>query len=197
MTKPKKVNKSYCSTCHTKHVPSTGKKCTIYSAEMSKNGSSKTTSASSVRNSSEEWDSQVMSASVCKNVRVKATKQKDYYAKKASASGGYSTDETSEEEECDHSSGVQTLILAELQCFNSRLDAMERTVNSMQQTQRHRHKTDRYRKHQLSNPLNSKQKYKAKSSGSKHDSYTVTSSSASSSENELPDLSYIRSSRDV
>ena len=43
----------------------------------------------------------------------------------------------------------------------------------------------------------SKSKYKTKGSASKYDSCIVTSSSVSSSEDELPDLSYIRSSRDV
>ena len=82
-----------------------GKKC------VRSKSASKTTSSVSGYNSTDEQDTQVLNAQVNKiGHNKKATRQMDYADKKALASGGYSSDETSAEDS-GHSSGVQALIL--------------------------------------------------------------------------------------
>ena len=193
MTKPKPKNKNYCSTCHEKHIPPTGKKC-----QLSKKPDMNLPSTSGAQLMSSTSDSDVPDSGVgAFHVNMsakKVKKQKDCSVKKAVASGHSRPSnegaETSSEEE-HSSSGLQALILQQLQRVNSRLDAVEDRLGD------HSHgRTGNKDSTKLSTPQclvkSSQKSKKCNKSKVKH----VVSESSSDDES-LPSLSVLRSSRDI
>ena len=117
MTKPKAKNKNYCSTCHEKHIPPTGKKC-----QLKKQPDMELASVNGAQLRSNASDSDVPDSGVgAFNVNMsamKTKKQKDCSVRKAVVAGrATSSDEDAETSEDDqHSSGgLQALILQQLQ----------------------------------------------------------------------------------
>ena len=117
MTKPKAKNQNYCSTCHEKHVPPTGKKC-----QLKKKPDMDLPSTSGAQLMSSTCDSDVPDSGVgafhVSMIAKKVKKQKDCSVRKAVASGHSRPNDDGAETSSDkeHSSGgLHTLILQQLQ----------------------------------------------------------------------------------
>ena len=191
MTKPKTKNKNYCSTCHEKHIPPSGKKCQLSNKP---NMDLPSTSGAQVMASSSDVPDSGVGAFYTNKSAKKVKKQKDCYIKKAAASGQSKSSvqmaETSSEDE--HSSGgLQALILQQLQQVNSRLDAVEDRMATHSPG-----RTGNKDSTKLSSPQyllkSSKSSKKCHKSKVKH----VVDDSSSDDES-LPSLSVLRSSRNI
>ena len=143
MTKPKNKNKNYCSKCHSKHYPPTGKKC---QADMDKSNKEPSVSMNHMTASSESnsdgRDSGVGARKVDMGTKKKIIKQKDCSVKRVITPGPSRTRDQSDgsetsEDECP-SGGLQALILKELQRVHHRLDDVEAQVqDSARRTRKH------------------------------------------------------------
>ena len=192
MTKPKVKNRNYCSKCHSKHYPPTGKKCQNV---MDKLKNQPSTSVDPVTLSSDSGSDGRDSGMGVFNVdmgKKKVTQQKDCVFKRVSNPGqARPSDHTDgsdiSEDECP-SGGLEALILKELQRVNSRLDVVEATVQGHRQ---HRRRDKDTQKLSKVNVLSKSESYSRKSKSSKH------VSESSSDEETLPTLSTLRTSRQI
>ena len=193
MTEPKNKNKNYCSKCHSKHYPPTGKKCQVMMDNITNDPSTSVHPVNSSGDSdSDVRDSRVGAVNVDMGVKKKITRQKDCSVRRVSTSGqsrpSDQADDSETSEDEHPSGGLQTLILKELQRVNHRLDDMEAKV------QGHRH----HRKHEKDCQKLSTSKYMSKNEGcSKKSTKRKHFSDSSSDEELLPPLSVLRTSCEI
>ena len=193
MTKPKAKNKNYCSTCHEKHIPPTGKKCQLKKQPDMELASVNGAQLRSIASDSDVPDSGVGAFNVNMSA-MKTKKQKDCSVRKAVVAGrATSSDEDAETSEDDqHSSGgLQALILQQLQRVASQLDAVEDRLED--HSQGRTTSKDSTRLSTSQSVVKNRQKSK-KSSKSK---VKHVVSESSSDDESLPSLSVLRSSRDI
>ena len=193
MTKPKNKNKNYCSTCHSKHFPSMGKKCQVMMDNVINNPSTSVHPVNSSSDSdSDVRDSRVGAVNVDMGVKKKITRQKDCSVRRVSTPGqsrpSDQADGSETPEDGHPSGGLQALILKELQRVNHRFDDVEARV------QGHRH----HRRNEKDCQKLSTSKYMSKNEGcSKKGTKSKHFSESSSDEELLPPLSVLRTSREI
>ena len=192
MTKPKNKNKNYCSKCHTKHYPPTGKKC---QSTMDKSSEDSSTSRSHVTASSgsdsDNRDLGMGASKVNMGAKKKITKQKDCAVKRVLTPGPSRTSDLSDGSEVSEderpSGGLQALILKELQRVHHRLDDVEAKVQDP---------GIRSRKRKDSSKLSSS-KYLSKNGVDCKNFKKYESSETSSDEELLSPLSVLKSSQEI
>ena len=123
----KQKNKNYCTTCHEKHIPLTGKKCKLTKKTDMDLPSTSGAHLMSSSSESDVPDFGVGTSHTNMSAKKEITKQKDCSVKKAVTSGqSRPSDQFAETSSEEHSSGaLQALILQQLQQVNSSHDAVE------------------------------------------------------------------------
>ena len=137
MTKPK--NKNYCSQCHSKHIPPTGKKCKKQSVKSCDHGKG----PQSLSDDSDVGfrDNNMSFSNVIMSTHKKVVVQKNCKVKRCCAprhSGpSIKVPADASEEECS-SGGLQNLILKELCRINDRLDVVEQEMDTRRRRKIHK-----------------------------------------------------------